>query len=220
MKYLRDKFDRVFINSGGINVLNETVSIKKSFAFCRDVARRANANFSYAATLLPVRKREFFYASYAAMRIIDDIVDDEFMVLSQNERRAIREKYHNILKSWLKQVHHLDDKIKGPLDTRVITALQNTVGKSDMGTTQWEGLAGALKMDILESSMRTWNEFINYCEGATVSPASIYIYISASSYKPSEGYTYNLEKSPRYYAKNLAIYCYICLLYTSDAADE
>ena len=204
---------------GNVKVLNETISIKKSIAFCRGVARRANANFSYAATLLPVRKREFFYASYAAMRIIDDIVDDEFMVLSQNERRAIRGKYRNILKSWLKQVCHLDDKTKGPLDIRVITALQNTVGKSDMGTTHWQELAGALKMDILESSMRTWNEFINYCEGATVSPASIYIYISASSYNPSEGYTYNLKKRPRYYAKNLAIYCYIVHILRDLAKD-
>ena len=140
-----------------MKVLNETVSIKKSFAFCRDVARMANANFSYAATLLPIRKREFFYASYAAMRIIDDIVDDELMILDQNKRQIIRGRYQNILKSWLKQVCDLDDVTKGPLDIRVITALQNTVGKSDMGITQWEELAGALKMDILESPMRTWN---------------------------------------------------------------
>ena len=202
-----------------MKVLNETVSIKKSFAFCRDVARMANANFSYAATLLPIRKREFFYASYAAMRIIDDIVDDEFMILDQNKRQIIRGRYQNILQSWLKQVCDLDDVTKGPLDIRVITALQNTVGKSDMGITQWEELAGALKMDILESPMRTWNEFINYCEGATVSPASIYIYITASSYNPSEGYTYNLEKSPRYYAKNLAIYCYIVHILRDLAKD-
>ena len=204
---------------GSIKVLNETVSIKKSFAFCRDVARRANANFSYAATLLPIRKREFFYASYAAMRIIDDIVDDEFMTLDQNERQVRRGKYQNILKSWLKQVCDLDDKTRGPLDIHVISALKNTVGKSDMGIIQWQDLAGALQMDILESPMSTWNEFINYCEGATVSPASIYIYISASSYKPSEGYTYNLEKSPRYYAKNLAIYCYIVHILRDLAKD-
>jgi phytoene synthase len=141
------------------------------------------------------------------------------MILDQNKRQIIRGRYQNILKSWLKQVCDLDDVTKGPLDIRVITALQNTVGKSDMGITQWEELAGALKMDILESPMRTWNEFINYCEGATVSPASIYIYISASSYNPSEGYTYNLEKSPRYYAKNLAIYCYIVHILRDLAKD-
>ena len=100
-----------------------------------------------------------------------------------------------------------------------ITALQNTVGKSDMGTTHWQELAGALKMDILEKTMRTWTELINYCEGATVSPASIYIYISASSYNPSEGYTYNLKKRPRYYAKNLAIYCYIVHILRDLAKD-
>ena len=204
---------------GSVIVLNETISIKKSIAFCRDVARRANANFSYAATLLPIRKREFFYASYAAMRIIDDIVDNEFMGLDQNERQAMRGRYQNILKGWLKQVCDLDEGTKGPLDTRVITALQNTAGKSDMGISQWEELAGALKMDILESPMTTWNEFIKYCEGATVSPASIYIYISASSYSPSKGYTYNLEKSPRYYAKNLAIYCYIVHILRDLAKD-
>ena len=135
-------------NVGSVKVLDKIVSIKKSLAFCRDVARRANANFSYAATLLPIRKREFFYASYAAMRIIDDIVDDEFLVLDPNERQVIRGRYQNILKSWLKQVCDLDDETKGPLDPRVITALQNTVGKSDMGITQWEELACSLTKDI------------------------------------------------------------------------
>ena len=150
---------------------------------------------------------------------INDIVDDEFLALDEHSRHTSRENYQNILKNWLKQVCHLDDATDGPLDIRVITALKHTVGKSDMGTDQWKGLARSLQLDILEGSMVSWNDFINYCEGATVSPASIYIYISASSFEPFDGYKYNLKKSPRYYAKNLAIYCYIVHILRDLAKD-
>ena len=205
--------------TGNLKTLNEIVSLRKSFSFCRDVAKTANANFSYAATLLPTKKREFFYASYAAMRIIDDIVDDEFLALDEHNRQTSREEYLSILKNWLKQVCSLNDATEGPLDIRVITALKHTVGKSDMGSDQWKDLARSLQLDILECSMVSWSDFINYCEGATVSPASIYIYISGSSYEPSDGYKYNLKKSPRYFAKNLAIYCYIVHILRDLAKD-
>ena len=147
--------------TGNVKTLNEIVLLRKSFSFCRNVAKAANANFSYAAALLPTKKREFFYASYAAMRIIDDIVDDEFLALDQHSRETSREEYLSILKNWLKQVCSLDEATEGPLDIRVITALKHTVGKSDMGTDQWKGLARSLQLDILEGSMVSWLSLIH-----------------------------------------------------------
>ena len=51
---------------------------------CRLVARKANANFFYASQILKTPKREFFYATYAAMRIIDDVVDEKYDVVFCN----------------------------------------------------------------------------------------------------------------------------------------
>ena len=43
--------------------------------------KKANANFFYASQILKTPRREFFYATYAAMRIIDDVIDEDFLNL-------------------------------------------------------------------------------------------------------------------------------------------
>ncbi|MDG1885717.1 MAG: squalene/phytoene synthase family protein [Alphaproteobacteria bacterium] len=190
--------------------MDDIKQIRKSINVCRAIAKKANANFSYAASLLPLKKRDFFYATYAAMRVIDDNVDEKFLILSSDNRKKYRSSYLNMLNDWLYQVCNSDSQhLNGPLDANIVTSIQHTCGRSNMGTNPWKNLAEALKGDIEERTMETWDDFLKYCEGATVSPATIFIYLSAATYNANEGYKYCLDKDPRYFAKNLAIYCYI-----------
>ena len=88
-----------------------------------------------------------------------------------------------------------------------------------MSLSPWRDLANSLSADIDETVMNSWDDFLTYCNGATVSPASIYVYLSASVYSRLEGYKYSLPKSPKYYSKNLAIYCYIVHILRDLAKD-
>ena len=59
--------------------LIKSKEVKAGIATCRLVAKKANANFFYASQILKTPRREFFYATYAAMRIIDDVIDEDFL---------------------------------------------------------------------------------------------------------------------------------------------
>ena len=48
-----------------------------------------------------------------------------------------------------------------------------------------------------------------YCKGATIAPASIYIYLLAATYTKEKHFEYKLPHELSYYARDLAIYCYI-----------
>jgi phytoene/squalene synthetase len=198
--------------------LNNIKAIRKSINDCRSIARRANANFSYAAALLPLKKRDFFYSTYAAMRIIDDLIDEDFLLLATIKRRQHRPLMHTRLNRWLDQVSH-NTVGSGPLNDSIMISLKHTVGRSDMSLSPWRDLATSLRADIDETVMNSWDDFLSYCNGATVSPASIYVYLSAAVYSPHEGYKYSLPRSPRYYSKNLAIYCYIVHILRDLAKD-
>jgi phytoene/squalene synthetase len=198
--------------------LNDIKTIRKSINYCRSIARRANANFSYAAALLPLKKRDFFYSTYAAMRIIDDLIDEDFLLLDGIKRKQHRTLMHTKLNCWLDQVTG-NGAVTGPLNDSIMISLKHTVGRSNMSLSPWRDLAASLRADIDETVMNSWDDFLAYCSGATVSPATIYVYLSAAVYGRHEGYKYSLPKSPQYYSKNLAIYCYIVHILRDLAKD-
>ena len=51
-------------------------TLKKSYGYCRGVARRSARNFYYSFLLLPADKRDAMCAVYAFMRACDDLSDD------------------------------------------------------------------------------------------------------------------------------------------------
>ncbi|MGB1844576.1 MAG: squalene/phytoene synthase family protein [Thalassobaculaceae bacterium] len=57
------------------------------------VAKKANANFFYASQILNTPRREFFYATYAAMRIIDDVIDEDFLKLDAKGRNKLEASF-------------------------------------------------------------------------------------------------------------------------------
>ena len=63
--------------------------VKAGIATCRLVAKKANANIFYASQILKTPRREFFYATYAAMRIIDDVIDEDFLKLDATSRKKL-----------------------------------------------------------------------------------------------------------------------------------
>ena len=82
--------------------------VKAGIATCRLVAKKANANFFYASQILKTPRREFFYATYAAMRIIDDVIDEDFLMLDAKNRNRLEASFERQLSRWLQQVLQLE----------------------------------------------------------------------------------------------------------------
>ena len=182
--------------------------VKAGIATCRLVAKKANANFFYASQILKTPRREFFYATYAAMRIIDDVIDEDFLKLDTKSRNKLEASFERKLSGWLQQVLQLET-VGGPLSPGIIHALKYTIGRSDLTKSVWRDLAASLAMDIKGADMQSWDDFLYYCKGATIAPASIYIYLLAATYTKEKQFEYKLPHKLSYYARDLAIYCYI-----------
>ena len=188
--------------------LIKTKEVKAGLAKCRSVAKKANANFFYASQILKTPRREFFYATYAAMRVIDDLIDEKFLKLDSKSRNKLKTSFERKLAIWLQQVLHLE-VVDGPLSPGIIYALKYTVGRSDLTKSVWSDLAASLAMDIKGADMNSWDDFLKYCDGATVAPASIYIYLLAATHTKEKHFEYQMPHELSYYARDLAIYCYI-----------
>jgi len=193
--------------------LTDPVAIARGQRLCREIASRENANFLHAARLLPGFRQDYFFATYAAMRVIDDRVDEDFLTLTTEQRDAGRDEARQAIIDWLNQSTVFGAAVgcsdAGPLHPDCVAALADTAGRSDLGAWPWHALAGALLSDVEEREMRNWADFLDYCAGATVAPAAIFIYLLAARHDPAVGYHYELPRAAREYAKDLAIYCYI-----------
>ena len=198
--------------------MSDPAAVARGLTLCREIAGRANANFLHAARLLPRVRQEFFFATYAAMRVIDDRVDEDFLTLPSMEREAGRDDILSAIAAWTTQCTEFDGK-PGPLHPDVAMALAATAGRSDLGAWPWHALAGAMRADAEEREMRSWEDFLNYCAGATVAPAAIFIYLLAADPDPRRGFRHGLSKPARAYALDLAIYCYIVHILRDLAKD-
>lgn len=189
---------------------------EEDFAFCREIAGRANANLLHAARLLPAARQNFFFATYAAMRLIDDAVDDDFLRLPAGDRTRERNAMLADIDRWQGQC--LGDTEEGPLPVQVYRALRKTAQCSDLGETPWTGLADAMRRDVREQPMPDWEDFLAYAAGATVAPATIFIYLLGA--KPgATGFSWKLPEPPVHYAADLGIFCYLVHILRDLAKD-
>ena len=142
------------------------------------------------------------------MRIIDDVIDEDFLKLDATSRNKLEASFERKLSRWLQQVLQLET-LDGPLSPGIIHALKYTVGRSDLTKSVWSDLAASLEMDIEGTDMHSWDDFLKYCKGATIAPASIYIYLLAATHTEEKHFEYQMPYELGYYARDLAIYCYI-----------
>ncbi|WP_420405028.1 squalene/phytoene synthase family protein [Nisaea sp.] len=185
-------------------------------AVCRDIAGRANANLLHAARLLPARRQAFFFASYAAMRLIDDAVDDDFLMRPAPERDATRSRMLQEIGAWEAQC--LGDGKQGPLPAPVRRAMQGIVLPSDLGAAPWQGLASAMRRDVEEREMADWEDFLSYAQGATIAPATVFVYL-LSAETDEKGFRCRLPEAPVTYAADLGIFCYLVHILRDLAKD-
>ena len=191
-------------------------SLRAALADCEAIAVRNDSTLFHAARLLPRYRRDFFAASYAAMRVIDDAVDEGFMTRPPAERDAGRAAMTAEVEAWRRQT--ADGAPDGPLPATVATGFRATVGRSDLGPGPWDGLAAALSEDVAEAAMQDWPAFERYADGATVAPATVFIYLLACRYEAGAYRSY-LPQPPVYYASDLGVFCYLVHILRDLAKD-
>ena len=195
----------------------DTIPLDRAFAACEAIAARANANFFHAARLLPEHRRRFFLATYAAMRIIDDLVDAGFLPLDDAARAAARPAMLRTIDDW--QAQALGMPRDGPMAPDVLRAFAATACSSDLGEAPWRDLATAMRHDASEAGLSSRDDFLAYCRGATVAPATVFVYLLGCRHEPGQGYRHGLPEPAAHYAADLAVYCYLVHIMRDLAKD-
>lgn len=189
---------------------------KSAIAACEAVAARSRSTLFHATRALPKARRDFFSAAYAAMRVIDDAVDEEFLVLPEDRRAQERSAVHARIDAWRRLT--AEGEATGALAPLLGEGFEAVVRPSNLGPGPWNGLAAALHEDADEAAMPDWAAFERYAEGATVAPAEIFIHLLASE-RTECGLQYRLAIPAISYARDLAVFCYLVHILRDLAKD-
>lgn len=184
------------------------------FSLCERIASAGRNNLWQAARRLsdPERYR-FFIATYASMRWIDDQVDDHFLALPAHDRAARRGEFLERIDVWRGWIA---DAFAGRFLPRpeipsaeIYLALQDVVQRADLGPWPWELLAASLGRDVAEEPVLTWEDFFAYCEGATVAPAAVFLFLLGWTREGDGRLSFGSEETLRTAARRMGRFCYL-----------
>ena len=186
---------------------------------CLDITRRGKSNLWFVGRGLPARRRSMFASAYASMRVVDDYVDDEFLVLPDEERARRRGGAHERVAAWLSAMEGAvagapapdpaRDTGDGFPDIRIVRAVTDCFLGADIGPGPWRQLARSMHRDIDEVPFRSWDDFVEYCEGATVAPAGIFLYVVAADLDAAPKAGHKLPAAAPDCVRDMAIFCYL-----------
>jgi|GEM_PF-568757 phytoene/squalene synthetase len=172
-------------------------------AFAHNLARKGTPNLYLAANFLePDDKFRAFLATYAAMRLVDDLADDaraagEIPLATKRVISAELDRFADMFR-----LQQIDDKLPYAADLKLALV------RFQIPDWPFTLLADAMKFDLTNDRFDTLDQFLKYSEGAAVSPAAIFMHLAASAFDD----TGQLQLPPfdvRDAARPLAIFSYI-----------
>lgn len=186
----------------------------RAFEYCDRISSKGNNYLKRVARFLPNKtKYHLFCATYAAMRVIDDAVDEQFLTRPHQERRQGRQDMLGVVDKWLAQAEAAAVGAYGTISSSfepfVFEALNMVLRGTQLGLAPWRKLAVSMKRDVREEGFGTWNDFLSYCEGACVAPATIFLYILGCEVDKEKNSSLSWPEPPDHYARDMAIFCYI-----------
>jgi phytoene synthase len=186
-------------------------------------SRQSNHLHRAALRLDSARRYEFFLATYAAMRALDDLVDREFLGRPPREREALRPRMLQQLERWESQVAAASRgeyrAEEGDLEPQVFEALDEFLARSDLDAQPFHRLATSLRRDLREQSLESWAEFLQYCEGAAVAPGAVFLYLLAAEEHPDGRFELPPSVGIWEMARDLAHFCYLTHIVRDLAED-
>lgn len=143
---------------------------------------------------------EAFKTSYISMRVMDDLVDDrknQGAKLSESEKKSVASE----INAWVSALE------KGrPIDTEQKQLLE-TIQRFQIPLWPWKKLAKSMIYDLNHNGFSNLQTFLQYCEGAAVSPGSIFMHLSGV--RKENGNYQSPEFDTQRAARPLAIFCYL-----------
>ncbi len=142
----------------------KVADLARSYAYCREVARREAKNFYYSFVALPQAKRDAMCAVYAFMRKADDLCDDESKSLEQRRSE---------LAEWVAKWHRADNvqMDSAVAEDPIFPALLDTKTRFRIPSKLLEQLIAGTAMDLNAARLAegsfdtyaTFAELYQYC---------------------------------------------------------
>ncbi len=127
--------------------------LEKSYAYCRNIAKKRAKNFYYSFLLLEKQQRDAMCAIYAFMRECDDLSDDPATNDKVKLRLAVTE--------WRL---HLDRALLGDVEGNPIwPAFYNSVERYRIPHRYFHEMIDGILSDLEPCQMRTFDELYRYC---------------------------------------------------------
>jgi phytoene/squalene synthetase len=202
---------------------------KRAFDVSEAIASKDSNNLYITSSFFkdPIKYR-VFCAYYAVMRAIDDRIDD--LIPPAHRGSELQERELGIVDAWERVVnlcslgiHPTVEQLKA-CDFAEAEALCESLIAAfhtlPVPVKLWTNFFKAMRLDIIASEFDRWSDFLDYAEGATVAPTTIYLFLIASrlnvaknSYELPEGF--DLLRCGRY----LGIFAYLGHIIRDLAAD-
>jgi len=163
-------------------------------------------------------KYKAFCAFYAVMRIVDDRIDNLPLLIKQNE--VLQKQELGVVDAWehlvischqgiyptATQLESSNFSEANAVCESVIEAFRNFHVPIQL----WNNFFDAMRSDLVAGELECWSDFLEYAEGATVAPTTIYLYLITAQ-RNNEKNSYELPggidiiKSGRY----LGVFAYL-----------
>ena len=177
------------------------------YEYCRSITNKNQSPLVQARDYLPENKAILFDVCYCAMRLIDDYVDETYLV------EALVDKDTAIahVNTWEMSIRAGFDGMYGdtcPDYDALMQAVNQRLCDMDMPVTPFRQLAQAMRWDISATPLKTTMDFQDYCVGATNAPTYIYLYILTADVGQNYAENPHLTKLDAW-ARTLGEYCYL-----------
>ena len=177
---------------------------------CRErIRRRPSHLVSVVEGLEPALLGDLFACCYAAMRVLDDVVDESYVVAAERSKEETL-AYVDLWRTQAEAAASGNFVVSASaIEPEIFDALNAYLGSSRIGAMPWRHLAKAMRRDINREAIEDWIGFEAYCSGAAIAPAEVFIYILSCRIDGELRTVSTLPRPPLYYARDLALFCYL-----------
>jgi phytoene synthase len=192
---------------------------KNAFRITEKIASKDHNNLYITSSFFKDKnKYEAFCAFYAVMRLVDDRIDNLPLSVKQNEvslknELKVVDAWEQVVISCYHGTYPTAVYLEGCEFVEVAAVCESLIAafkNFPVSILLWTNFFKAMQSDLVSGEFKRWSDFLEYAEGATVAPTTIYLYLIAShrnnvynSYELPEGF--NLIKCGHY----LGIFAYL-----------